>query len=139
MAKQRKVAVLTNLEVAVMKVVWEAGGEPLTVREVVERLNQVRGRSLAYNTVQTILTILKDKGVVRSRPGPGRAFEFTARLSRDEVSTTMVDDLVARLFDGQAHPLLLKLVEHESLRREDLEALRRLIDKELHDERSVDR
>src|SRR5262245_2782116 len=134
MAKSRKTTLLTNLEVAVMCVIWDASPRPLTVREVVDELNRDRKKPLAYNTVQTILTILKDKGVARSRPGAGRAHEFRARLSPEEVPSSMVGDLVDRLFDGQAHALLLKLVEHESLSRAELLDLKQLIEHELEDE-----
>lgn len=130
----RKKPVLTNLELEVMQVVWSAGPEPVTVRDVVEALNDGRKKTLAYNTVQTMLVILRDKGVVKARKGPGRAHAWSPTVSRDEVSETMVGDLVDRLFAGRVEPLLHHLVEHEGLERDELAALRRLIDKELEDD-----
>jgi len=50
------------LEAAVMGVLWAAGG-PMTATEVQHEI----GDDLAYNTVQTILTRLHDKGVLRRR------------------------------------------------------------------------
>ncbi len=138
MSQRRKGTLLTNLELEVMRIVWEATRPPLTVREVTEELNRGRRKPLAYNTVQTMLTILRDKGVVRVTPGPGRAFRYEPRLSREEVNTSMVGDLIERLFDGRAEPLLLHLVEHEALGREDLEALRRVIDTHLDDRDAED-
>ena len=135
--RRKKRAVLTNLELEVMRIVWEAAPTPLTVRQVVERLNAGRSRVLAYNTVQTMLTILRDKGIVRSRPGEGRAHEYSARLTQEEVTTSMVGDLVERLFDGNAKPLLLNLMENEDLSREDLEGLERLIRGRLADGEEV--
>jgi len=116
-----------------MKFVW-ASEQPLTVRQVCDRLNEGRGRPLAYNTIQTMLNILKNKGVVRCRPGEGRAFEYTARLTRDEVSTSMFDDLVERFYDGRVQPVLLSLVSDESLSRAELERLKRLIEERLDDQ-----
>ena len=52
-------------------------------------------------------------------------------MSRDEVSSSMVGDLVDRLFEGKVQPLLHHLVDGERLGRGELEELRRLIDKEL--------
>ncbi|MBI4880596.1 MAG: BlaI/MecI/CopY family transcriptional regulator [Planctomycetes bacterium] len=128
---------LTNLELAVMREVWAAAPEPLTVRGVADRLNRGRRRPLAYNTVQTMLAILREKGVVESRAGSGRAHCFRSRVTRQEVTTSMVGDLIDRLFDGKVEPLLLQLVGGESLGRADLERLRSLIESQLCDEEAL--
>ena len=134
MARERPKVVLTRLELEVMRVVWEgAAGGDTTVRGVVAKLNEGRARSLAYNTVQTVLNILRDKGVVRVRAGQGRAFVYVPRITREQVTTSMVGELVERLFDGEVSPLLLNLVERESLSRTELESLKRLIDERLDD------
>ncbi len=136
MVRPRSKAVLTKLELLVMKVVWEAEPAPITVREVAAHLNAQLSRPLAYNTVQTVLTILKDKGIVRARSGGGRAHEYCARISQDDITTSMIGDLVERLFDGRLSPLLLNLVGDESLSRSDLERIRGVIDERLSDEES---
>ena len=138
MSDQQK-PVLTNLELEVMQVVWASGSEPVTVREVVELLNRHRQKKLAYNTVQTMLVILRDKGVVRDRKGPGRAHAWSPTVSRDDVSSSMVGDLVDRLFEGRVEPLLHHLVEREGLDRIELAELRRLINKELDDDAEATR
>lgn len=123
---------LTNLELEVMRAVW-GRPEGTTVREITEQVNAGRTRELAYNTVQTMLGILRDKGVVQARKGPGRAFTWTARVSESDVRGSMVGDLVDRLFDGQVRPLLLCLVERERVSPEELRDLRALIDDKLSD------
>jgi predicted transcriptional regulator len=134
MARERGKVLLTRLELEVMRAVWSADpADGLTVRDVVERLNVGGRRPLAYNTVQTVLNILRDKGVVRARAGAGRAHVYQPRVSREQVTTSMVGELVERLFDGEVSPLLLNLVEREELSREQLEKLRRLIDDRLED------
>lgn len=134
MAREKPKVVLTRLELEVMRVVWEgAAAGDTTVRGVVAKLNEGRGRALAYNTVQTVLNILRDKGVVRVRSGQGRAFVYVPRITREQVTTSMVGELVERLFDGEVQPLLLNLVERESLSRSELESLKRLIDERLDD------
>jgi BlaI family penicillinase repressor len=125
---------LTNLELEVMHVVWDAQDGALTVREVVDGLNDGRQKPLAYNTVQTMLTILKDKGVVGTSLGAGRAHRFFAKATREQVTTSMVGDLVDRLFQGDVQPLLLQLVGNDRLTREELEALKRKIETQLVDD-----
>jgi BlaI family penicillinase repressor len=134
MTRERSKAVLTRLELEVMRGVWGAEpGRALTVREVVDRVNVGRRKGLAYNTVQTMLNILRDKGVVRVRPGEGRALVYQPRVTREQVTTSMVGELVERLFDGDVEPLLLNLVGREELSRAELTKLRRLIDERLED------
>jgi predicted transcriptional regulator len=125
---------LTDLELEVMQEVWEAG-EPVTVRDVAERL-EARGKRLAYTTVQTMMNILRRKGALRSRPGPGRALVYRAGISRAEATASMTADFVARLFGGRAEPLLAHLLEHESIDRETLAGLKRAIEEQLGGERS---
>lgn len=134
MARERQKVLLTKLELEVMRPFWE-GDSPLelTVRDAVDRVNAERKKPLAYNTVQTVLNILRDKNVVRTRVGSGRAHFYQPRVSREQITTSMVGELLERLFDGQVEPLLLNLVERESLSRPELERLRRLIDDRLDD------
>ena len=82
MSRTKRV-LLTNLELEVMHVVWGAPDGALAVRDAVDRLNDGRTKPLAYNTVQTMLTILKDKGVVGSSLGAGRAHRFFAKAAAE--------------------------------------------------------
>jgi len=124
---------LTDLELEIMQVVWDAHPDALTVRDVVDRLAS-DGHELAYTTVQTMMTILKKKGVLCSRPGPGRAHEYRAEVTRSEARSSMTEDFLVRLFRGDAQPLLAHLLEHESVQREELEELKRKIETQLSDE-----
>ena len=124
---------LTKLESEVMRVVWDAGDEPICVRDVLEALNRQRRKKLAYNTVQTVLTILKQKGVVKTVKGPGRAHYFVARLSRRDASHQMVSDLAHRLFGGPIQPLLHQIIDDADLSQSDLGELKRWVESKLRD------
>ena len=124
---------LTDLELEIMQVVWDVHPKSLTVRDVVDRMT-IDGHELAYTTVQTMMTILKRKGVLDAQPGPGRAHEYHARVTRSETRSNMTEDFVERLFSGRAEPLLAHLLQHESVSREELEALKRRIENHLLDE-----
>jgi predicted transcriptional regulator len=134
MASAKKRTVLTRLELEVMNTLW-SGDTSFTVREVLERLNRGRKEKLAYTTVQTVLTILKNKRVVSSQPGPGRAHTFRVAVSRENVTTSMVRDLVKRLFGGRVQPLVQRLLEDESLSTGEIEEIKEWIDNRLEDGR----
>jgi predicted transcriptional regulator len=68
---------LGPLEAEVMDIIW-AAAEPVSVREVVDRLNHGRGESLAYTTVMTVMSRLAGKDVLaRTRAGRGFVYEAT--------------------------------------------------------------
>lgn len=71
-------ALLGPLESEVMEVVWDHRRR-VSVREVVDELNQGRRQQLAYTTVMTVMSRLADKGVLtRRRERRGYAYEATA-------------------------------------------------------------
>lgn len=133
MAKKVRIA-LTKLEGEVMRIVWEAEPDPVRVRDVADALNgRPAAKPLAYNTVQTMLTILKDKGIVKLVDGPGRGHHYRARVSHTRASRHMVGELVDRLFDGRVQPLLHQLIDEGDFAPEELEQLRRWVDERLRD------
>jgi predicted transcriptional regulator len=67
------------LEGKVMDAIWGAG-EPVAVRQVVDRLNHGRAARLAYTTVMTVMVRLAEKGVL-SRRKEGRGFLYEATAS----------------------------------------------------------
>jgi predicted transcriptional regulator len=114
---------LTELELEIMKVIWDR--EPCTVRQVYEEL--LEKKKIAYTTVMTMMGILEEKGHLR-RNKKGRAFVYGTVHSRRKVVTTMVEDLVTRLFDGSAKPLVLSLVRDQKLSKKDLHEIARILE-----------
>lgn len=66
------------LESEVMDAVWAAGAA-VSVRGIVDSLNEGRGEPLAYTTVMTVMNRLADKqALVRSPAGRSFVYEATA-------------------------------------------------------------
>ncbi len=59
-----------------MDAVW-AAGDPVSVREVLDALNERRGEPLAYTTVMTVMNRLTAKGVL-NRHGERRSYVYEA-------------------------------------------------------------
>jgi BlaI family penicillinase repressor len=121
---------LTPLELDVMDALWTAGSG--TVQTVRERLGS--RRPLAYNTVQTILTILHRKGRVKRRL-VGKAFVYEPKVSRQQTAAAMIRGLIDRVFAGSPAALVMTMLEDEHIRPEDLRRIRRLIRQHEHDAR----
>ena len=113
---------LTPLELEIMNVLWETGAA--NVQTVQQRL----GRELAYTTVQTMLNILHRKHKVK-RSLKDRAYFYRPAVSRTQVATQTVGDLVDRLFGGSAESLVMNLVETKHLTPEKLARLKEMIER----------
>jgi BlaI family penicillinase repressor len=110
----------TSRELEILKVLWELG--PSSVRDVHRRL--AKREDLAYNTVQTLMRIMEEKGLV-DHHAEGRTFIYTPRFSRDESTARFLD----RVFDGAADQLVLSLLRTERIAPAELERMETMIAK----------
>ena len=117
---RRKTEHLTPLELEIMHVLWETG--PANVQTVQQHLP----RELAYTTVQTMLNILQRKGKVK-RTLKDRAYFYKPVVSRGQVVSHTINDVVERLFGGSAESLVMSLVETKHLTAEKLARLHKLV------------
>lgn len=124
---RKKLSLLTDLELDVMNVVWRY--EPATVRQIVDALEEQR--PLAYTTVQTVLTILTQKGFVKYT-AQGRAYVYQSVIQPEGVRKDTVSAVVDKLFAGSSRSLLLHLIESDTLTAKEAEELRHLLDRRLH-------
>jgi predicted transcriptional regulator len=108
----------TARELEILKVLWEQG--PSTVRSVHRRM--ARREDLAHNTIQTLLRIMEDKGLVKHHL-EGRTFIYTPCFSRDESTARFLD----RVFDGAAAELVQSLLRTERISPEELDQMQALI------------
>lgn len=125
---------LTERELEIMHVFWDrpaatrnsaqkrkakaaAGGEApadeLTVADVRDALADA-GRELAYTTVATLVRILHEKGFLEQTHAE-RPFRYRSLRSFEEVSGSLLGDMVKRVFGGSREQLLVRLVEQRKL------------------------
>src|SRR6201998_2206724 len=88
-------------ELDILKVLWELGSG--SVRQVHESLCP-KGE-LAFNTIQTLLRIMEDKGLVEHR-AEGRTFIYVPRYSRERVAARFLK----RVFDGAVYHFFLSIL-----------------------------
>ena len=110
--------VLTDLELEIMKVVWDSGD--VTVRDIYEKLGE--RRTVAYTTVMTMMGILEQKGFI-SKDDSERAYVYRPTKKRKQVISKMVGEYVDRVFNGAAEPLLVQLIDDRQLSQEDIQRL----------------
>ncbi len=113
---------LGELQHAIMKVLWQRS--EATVAEVHEALYEERG--LAPTTIATMLRKMENKGVVAHRV-EDRHFVYRPAVTEDDVRSSMVGELVNRLFAGDPAALVSHLVADHDIDEAEIERLRALL------------
>lgn len=119
---RKKSATLTEVEQRLMEILWDRKSG--TVSEVLAELSSER--KVAFNTVQTTLRILENKGYLR-HTAEGRAFRYHPVVGRDQASNSAVKQLLNRFFDGAPGQLAINLLQGRRLSEAELAQLENLI------------
>lgn len=114
---------LTDLQLAVMKAVWQVGEG--SVGDILAALTSA-GRELAPTTVATLLQRLSKQGWVKHRK-QGRQFLYRAKVDERQAAQGAVQRVLSSFFGGKVSALTAQLLESEQLSREDLEEMRQLL------------
>ncbi len=122
-SKSSQSKLLTETELELMSIIWELGEG--NVAQVIEQLP--RTRNLAYTSVSTILRILEQKKVLKTRK-EGRGHVYIPLLKRNEFEVKTVKHMVERVFNGTPVALVRQLLDAVKLNEADLLELKDLID-----------
>jgi predicted transcriptional regulator len=106
-----------------MQVLWRRG-----VASAEEVREELQGNPHG-STVRTLLRILEGKGHVRHEAA-GKMYVYKAAVPRAKAQKTALRNIVARLFEGSAEDLVVRLIEDEQLRPEQLEQIRKSMSQE---------
>ncbi len=105
-------------ELEILKILWELGSA--SVREVHERM--APEGELAYNTVQTLLRIMDDKGLVKHKR-QGRTFVYSPTHTRDRETSRLLD----KVFDGAIDQFVVSLINSKNVTADELKKLEKII------------
>jgi BlaI family penicillinase repressor len=116
---------ISDSEWDVMNVLW-ASDAPLAANEVVERLAGVRDWS--PRTVKTLLNRLINKGALGYEE-QGKRYLYRPRVAREQCVREETRSFLSRVFANAPGPMLLQFVAQARLTPDEVEALKRLLDK----------
>ena len=121
----RKVQMVTDRELEILKVLWARGRA--SVREVQEDLVKESG-PVAYSTVQTLLNIMEEKkGLVR-HVVEGRTFIYIPNKSPERTIRELTQRFVDRVFDGAMDRMLVALLDSKPPSAEEFDRRRAMLD-----------
>ena len=105
-------------ELEILKILWDTG--PATVREVHERM--CPDGELAFNTVQTLMRIMDEKGLV-THARRGRTFVYKPKHTREREMSRLLE----RVYDGALDQFVVSLLKTKNASAEELRKLEQII------------
>ena len=117
-----EIPVLTDLQLAVMRVLWGRGAA--TAAEVTDELRPSRG--LAQTTVATVLSRLEKRGIV-DHDTQARQFVYRPLVSEPDARRSMVAELTERLFGGDSAALVSHLLTARQFSKADLARVKAML------------
>lgn len=113
---------LFDSEAKVMEIIWSKG--QISAKDI----SLIAAETIGWNknTTYTVIKKLEAKGFI-SRSDPG--FVCTPLVSQNEVQKAEASSLVKKIFGGSRKALFSALLEDEPLSEEEIDELRKLIDK----------
>jgi predicted transcriptional regulator len=112
----------TDGELEILKVLWTSG--PAALRAIYQALRQQR--PVAPTTVATMLKVMLNKGLVKRTRGT-RGSLWSARVSQEAATSSLLQKLIDRVFDGSAQRLVAHLLNEGALSEQDRQEIRRLL------------
>lgn len=119
---------LTKAEEQVMQVLWEI--RKGFVHDLLARMPDPKP---AYNTVSTIIRILEQKGFV-SHKAYGRTHEYYPLITKKDYTRSHFRNFMTNYFDNSYKSLASFFTREERLSREDMEAIRHMMEEALQKE-----
>ena len=124
-AKKKPMPSLPEAELDVFSCLLQR--EPLTARQIRERLSQAR--PMAHASVVTLLSRLESKGLVRkAKAAQGKAFVYEATQEPGRVYRSLVGGLLDRVFGGNGMALVHSLFEAKPPNAEEIDQLQTMLD-----------
>lgn len=118
---RRLASKITDSEVEVMQVLWQADRE-LPIADIRKTLEQTS--KWEASTIKTLLRRLCEKGVVLATKK--EVFYYKPLISEAEYNEYTTQNLIDRLYSGSAKSLVASLLESNKLDTADIEELRTL-------------
>ncbi len=114
----------TEAELRLLQVLWERG--PSTVREIQDELPAEP--PTGYTTILKLLQIMHVKGLA-IRDESERTHVYAAAVPPESTRRQLVEDLAERAFGGSAMGLVMQALSSQPASRDELERVRRLLDR----------
>lgn len=121
--RSKSLTPLGETEMEVLQLVWEL--EEATVNDVRDII--LEDRDVAYTTIMTVMKNLADKGYLKYRK-EGVTYVYSADKAPEEVRSSLLEELMGKVFEGSPAALVQTLVRKRDLSPSERQEIRALID-----------
>jgi len=122
--KKAELNKLTPPEFEIMDAVWCAG--EITTIGIFNTINISKPKKLKRTTIQVQVARLERKGWLTHRED-GNRFLFRSTVSREEVLSAIVMDVLERVFDGSCVEMVKPLLTNSNISSDEIKELREFI------------
>ena len=112
---------ITDAELELMKVLW-AAKTPITQNQLTSTLSQTHDWNV--NTIKTLLRRLCQKKAVAQEKR--EVFYYYPLVGQEALNQYQTQKLIDKLYAGSAKTMVAALVEHNQLKRDDVEDLQKM-------------
>jgi len=117
---------LTPAQYEILQVIWGGDDEGSTVTEIWRKISKFR--SVGRTTVLNLVDRLEKRAWLTRRQTEG-VYRYRAALDREKTTRALASEFVDDFFGGKASDLVMSLLGSKSIKEDDVERLRQLIDK----------
>ena len=114
---------LAKREEQIMQILWKL--DRAFVREIIEEFPEPKPH---YNTIATLIRVLKDKGFVDSRKF-GNMYQFFPVVSKEDYQKKDVGDILGKYFDNSYKKMVAYFAKEENISQTELEDILKTIKK----------
>jgi predicted transcriptional regulator len=125
-ARNKENSLLTEVELELMNILWKL--DEGTVNHVLKELKP--DRKLAYTSASTILRILEQKKLVKSRK-EGRAHIYTPILDKSSYETISLNHLIENVFNNNPSSMITRLINTKKLSDAEIEKIANILNENI--------
>ena len=114
---------LAKREEQIMQILWKL--DRAFVREIIEEFPEPKPH---YNTIATLIRVLKDKGFVDSKKF-GNMYQFFPVVSKEVYQKKDVGDILSKYFDNSYKKMVAYFAKEENISSTELEDILKMIKK----------
>ncbi|HEV9034977.1 MAG TPA: BlaI/MecI/CopY family transcriptional regulator [Puia sp.] len=115
----------TRSELEILQVLWQHG--PNTVRFVNDQLNEQK-REVNYASTLKLMQIMAEKGLLRRDESQVKHI-YSPASEEYKTKSLLLDRFVDTMFNGSVSSLMLHLLDNKKASQNELEAIRKLLNK----------
>ena len=117
---------ITPVQYEILQVVWDGDDEGSTVTGIWREISKLR--SVGRTTILNLVDRLEKRSWLVRQRAQG-VYRYCATLDREETTQALASGFVDDFFGGKASDLVMSLLGNKSITKDEVERLRKLIDK----------